>query len=165
MIDNIDFLNSIQNNLRTFIITQYDNDNPFYDLWVTFDYKSVNRAFEQMNISAIDRKPVIHLQEIDTGNGAIVAGNILGKKVERNYFQYSAFCVVDDNIEANKDRKTVLNKLSSHLKYKFDKHKNEIPDFRNIKINYSEGMLGQNPDGLYASEQKLTFNVKRPTGR
>lgn len=158
MIDEVNFIQSINDTLRDFITTKYDEDNSFYDVWCVFDYEDVQKTFEHMNSGDLSKKPVIHLKENNPNNSPIMYDNTQGK-IQRVYLEYSVFCVVDENLESSLKRKAYLNQLSSKLKYKFDNHKDQLPRFRNITINYSHGILGQNTDNLYASSQMLRFEV------
>lgn len=158
MTDAVNFIESVNDTLRNFIITQYDNDNPFYDVWCVFDYNDVQKTFEHMDNGELAEKPVIHLIESNPLNSPTYFDSNQGE-VQKINLEYSVFCVVDENLESSKKRKSYLNELSSKLKYKFDNNKDQLPRFRNIQINYSQGILGQNTDNLYASNQSLSFEV------
>lgn len=158
MTDEVNFTNWVNQELFSFITTQYDNNNPFYDIYCSFDYDTVQDIFTDVNEGLIPRKPIIHLFENNPSNSPFYQDNGLGQ-VQKINFEYTIFCVIDDKIQADRDRKLVLNDLSSKIKYKFDNNKDQLSRFRNMAINYSRGMLNRDADNLYASSQTLSFEV------
>lgn len=158
-VEKINFKNSLEIILEEFINNQYDVDDPIYDVYVVFDYKDVQKCYEEIDKGNLDNKPVIHIAENDINNTKETYGNNDGLKVQLNYCNYSVFSVIDENYLPSKKRKALLNKISSNIKYKFDNYKNNLDEFKNIDINYSNGILSKKSDNLYASQQILKFEV------
>lgn len=164
MIDSVNFVNSVNETLENFITTNYDINNPFYEVWCAFDFEDVQKTFSGMNDGNLELKPVIHLEENNPINSPLYNDNNFATKVQKINLEYSVFCVVNDKIEPNKKRKMLINELSSKLKYKFDNNKEQLPRIRNISINYSQGFLNNDADGLYTSSQMLRFEVFKKLG-
>lgn len=160
VIDSIDFKNSVYEVLREFITTQFDGNDPLYDVYVVQDYDEVRNAFDKMNDDEITIKPVIHLSLVDPKTGTKTYTNN-SVKIQRNYMYYTVYCVIDNNIQSNRKRKFVLNELSDKLKVKFDRYGNNLEKFMQINININSGLLGENIDGLYATQQTLEFRIDK----
>jgi hypothetical protein len=158
-IETKDFENSVNKILQEFITTKWDDNDPLYDIYCSFDYEDVKRAFEGINNSALVEKPVIHfwLDDQKIEGDLYVSPN--STKGEIVYLMYSVFIVIDEKIEPSIKRKHLLNELSSNLKYKFDNYRINLDMFKNTKIGYSNGTLSKNMDNLYSSHQILTFDV------
>lgn len=155
-----DTINSINKALQQFIITSW-NIEDILDVYVAFDYNEVKDAFqEKFPKGILSPKPIIHLWENPIKNDNKTTFTT-GNKGERLYCSYDVFIVIDENIENGLNRKRLLNKLSSELKYKFDNYAEKELGFKNIKINMSNGTNDENADHLYASQQQLSFEVYR----
>lgn len=148
-IDSVDFINSVNKILQEFVTT-------YLDWHVAFDYDDVQKIYS-LNI---ENKPTVHFEInrsfVDNAK-TIVKDD--GTKGERIIMFYSVFVVVDNDYRAGVKRIELLNELSSQLKNIFDNHSSDLDMFNRIKMNYSEGRIGENPDNLHASHQRLTFSV------
>lgn len=159
-VDAVKFKNSCYEILREFLTTQYDTNDPLYDIYVAQSYDSVQEAFTWMNEGKIPRKSVIHISLIEPqiGTKTFTSG---GVEMQRHYMYYALYCVVDENIESTRKRKFVLNDLSDQLKAKFDRYQDKLDEFMKISLSTADKPLGSNPDGLYAMQQTLQFRVDK----
>jgi hypothetical protein len=157
-VDKINFKNSVEVILEEFLSNQYNVDDPIYDIYVVFDYKDVQKCNQEIDKDNLTNKPIIHIVENNISNDKETYGD--GElKVQTNYFNYSIFSVINENYLPNKKRKILLNEISSKIKYKFDNYKNYLDEFKNVDINYSNGILSKKSDNLYASQQILKFII------
>lgn len=157
-VDNVDFVNSINRILWEF--TTKDYDDILYDVHVCFDYNEVKKTFNNIENDNLDLKPVIHysLQPIENSARTIVSQGIQG---ERNFLEYFVYVVIDYNYKSHIPRYMLLNQISGKLKHKFDNYKKELDEFHIVKLTPNEGVLGENADGLIATQHELTFRVDR----
>lgn len=158
MTDEFNFTKWIKEKLFNFITTKYDDQHSFYNVYCSFDYTEVQNIFEEIQESSIARKPIIHLFENNPSNSPFYNDKNQGK-VQITNWEYSIFSIIDDKVEEGRDRKLVLDDISSNIKYKFDNHKDKLPRFRNITIGYSQGILNTDADNKYACNQRLRFEV------
>ncbi|MFP4017700.1 MAG: hypothetical protein ACLFT4_08090 [Bacteroidales bacterium] len=158
-VDSVDFKNSVNNILQEFTTTNYADI--LHDVYVCFDYKEVLKVFERIEDDKLDLKPVIHFNLLPVDRAAEVRVG-KDKKAEKTYFEYTVYIVINENYQSVKPRYQVLNELSDELKYKFDNHRSNLDEFHKVMINSSEGVLGENANGLYASHQTLNFRIDKP---
>jgi|GEM_PF-3055747 hypothetical protein len=159
-VDSTLFKNSCYDILKEFLTTQYDTDDPLYDIYVTQSYDGTQEAFQWMDEGEIEKKSVIHISLIEPNMGTktYTDGDI---KIQRHYMYYALYCVIDENIEPSRKRKFVLNDLSDKLKAKFDRYSYLLDEFMKISININDKPLGSNDSGLYAMQQTLEFKVDK----
>ena len=154
-LDNVDFINSINDILEEFCETPYDTSDKL-NAYVVFEFEDVMAGLKAIE-NGETAKPIIHFWLNNDASNAKVYGNV-GQKVEPNNLFYSVYIVTNDLIDNSPKKNRFLNKIAGQLKYKFDYYGYKLP-FKNIKINSSSGMLGKDSNSLYSCQQRLTFEI------
>lgn len=156
-LDNIDFINSVQDTIEEFCMTSYSVEDTL-DIYPVFEYSKSMEVVDAINDDVIPPKPIIHfwLNENPVGDKVF---NGSGDKEEYHNFQYSVYVLTNETIDDSPEKSRLLNTTAGLLKYKFDNHGGQLP-FKNIKINSSSGILSENSN-IYACQQRLTFEVSK----
>ena len=154
-IDHIDFLNSVESILEEFIketMLQEFNE----EVYAVFDYEDINKIFID---NLAPPKPAFHFWH-ETPQGNQITNVSQSAKGQKVYMSYTVFCVVDDSVESEQKRKTILNRYTSHLKYVFENYQKKLDEFKNIKISLGSNDVQRNEDqSIYAMKQDLSFQI------
>ena len=154
-IDHIDFLNSIEAILQEFTV-KYMKKEFEKDVYCVFEYEDINKIFIE---NLAEPKPTFHFWHESPQNNRMthVSQNTEGQKVNMSY---SVYCVIDDTIEDNDKRKTVLNRYTSYFKHIFDNYQSELNEFMNVRVNLGSNDVNVSEDNsIYAMKQDLSFQV------